>query len=333
MSETNTVIHETYDNMIDGDIQNRIDSVHDYWQGKKLSDLVMPEAQTIPIDDIRDVKLVEILPDDKEVDPDRTIVLALPYLNGYTPHHFIRAKTLQILTAPNHRLLLLPNSVDNKPAYQFTFDQERRLGERNFMPLGEVYSKALEVVDSTTEYGLGSLAISGFSQGGLTALAIAAVNSSSHLHVELVNADETPSQSERTAKQLSSDFMQSSGLRHLWKSIHESRIPALSQAMNIPRLSSDLVKFGFKSRSPEAKLLQEAMSGSADYLVERATNKNVFVKLGFVAASSVFDPSSITTRAENLEIIEYGGSHFKRKHATGDNVILHALMADQGLRR
>jgi len=324
---------ETHETLVNPDIQSRIDQVHDYWAGRSFRDVVaeMPAAQPVAIDDMRDVQLVEIEPRLGEADNSRAILLAQPYLNGYTPHHYIRAKTLQLLAGPNHSVWLLPNSVDRKPAYTFTAEEKARLAEGNMLPFGEVFSRAFEVIDRQRKYGLGALSIAGYSQGGLTSLAMGAT--SAELNIERINADETPSMTDRDSKTLRKHFQTSTGLTDLPGAVKDAGIHALSQAMNLPRLSLDLARFGKATFTSEAKLLNEAMKGSADYLVERAVAKGILVKLGYVAGSHLFDPESITTESEGLKVVRYDGTMFNRKHATGDNVIAHAVMADQGLRR
>lgn len=325
---------ETQQTLVNADMQSGIDRVHQYWEGKNLRDVMaeMPAAQSISIDDMRDVQLVEIEPDLNEADNSRAILLAQPYLNGYTPHHYIRAKTLQLLAGPNHAIWLLPNSVDKKPAYTFTSAERDRLTQGNMMPLGEVFSRAFEIIGGQRKYGgLGALSITGYSQGGLTALAMGAVNSD--LQIDRVNADEAPSIRDRDAKTLSKDFKTSSGFWELRGAVKDSNVKALSQAMNLPRFGVDIARFAAQLGTADAKMLNEAMKGSADYLVERTVRKGVFVKLGYIAGSSLFDPESIDTQSDGLRIVRYEGEMFKYRHPTGDNVISHAVMASHGLSR
>jgi hypothetical protein len=243
----------------------------------------------------------------------------------------VRARAFQQLAAPNHTVWVMPNIVDNKPAYEFTAEQKARMSKGDMRPLGEVQAQAFEKLNEEKMYGLGAISVSGYSQGGLTALALGATNS--NLRIERINADEAPSVDDRTAEQLSKDFMKSGGPLELRRAIKAAGINALSQSMNMRRLGIDLARFVKNSKTPYGQLLNEAMTGSADYLVSRAVDKGVAVKLGYVAGSRLFDPKSIITVSGGLEIVRYEGKEFANRHATGDNVKLHALMADQGLRR
>ncbi len=332
MRERQDVITETYETMLDPELQLGLERVATYWEGKSLPDVVaeMPFADTIAIDAMRDVKLVEIEPEGDDNDPSRTLVVGLPYLNGYTPHHYIRAKTLQLLVAPQSSVWIMPNSVDNKPAYEFTAKQKEMLARGDIMPLGEVQTMAFEKLAERAGRKLGALSLTGYSQGALTVLAMGATNSM--LNIERINADEPPSKTDRTHKQLKKDFLKSSSLGNLRSAVSNAEITALSQAMNIPRLSLDLLKFGINSQKADAKLLHQAMTGSADALVERSLSKGIVVKLGSIAGSCLFDPASISTVSDGLEMVHYNGPQFN-KHATGDTPQLHALMAEQGLRR
>ena len=106
-------------------------------------------------------------------------------------------------------------------------------------------------------------------------------------------------------------------------------IKALTQAMRLHRLMPSLIKSAINSFSPDAALLKEAISGSADSLAFRATNRGATVKLGHVAGSCIFDPDSIKIPADKLWIARYEGEKFHR-HASGHNPILQALMAEHG---
>ena len=323
---------ETYESMMNGQLRSSIERVHNYWSGKSLRDVVeeMPEPTVVSINEMHDVAVVQIEPNSIDYDQSRDILLALPYLNGYTPHHYIRAKTLQLLATPNHNMWLLPNRIGNKPAYSFDSDQRKLLSEGNMSPLGEVYYGAFDAINR--DRTLGAVSVSGYSQGALTALAIAGVNQTS-FSIERVNADEAPSQIDRDEKHLQRDFMKSSSLFNLMAAVKNADIKPLSQAMNIPRLVLDRARFSMNSQSSEAKMIHNAMTGSASELVRRAVESGAAVKLGYIAGSTLFDPSSVGYARNGLDIVEYQGAPFDRKHASGDNVVAHAIMALQGLSR
>lgn len=306
-----------------------IESVYEHWYGKSYHDVAaeMPEPMYINIPGDRKVQTIEVAPTGSDHDITRDIVLGLPYLNGYTVHHYIRAKTLQLLTHPNSSVWIMPNNGSDKSAYQFNTEENCRLSNGDIRPLAEMQLRAFE--NSSARFG--TLAITGYSQGGLTAVAMAAVGSDK-LVIDRVNADEMPSRSNRTAKQLGKDFMSSGGLPELKGAVKDANIAALSEAMSTRRLGADLVKFGVTSLGKEAKLLKHAMSGSAQGLIEQAMNNGVHIKVGSVAGSSLLDIESIDTESPLLTAVQYVGQPFDRRHATGDNVIAHAIMANDGLR-
>lgn len=327
MTERDMLVR-SYDDIVDPQTAAMIDGAYSYWQGKSLSDVIqeMPEPVHVDIGDDRTVKLIEVAPSGFDHDLDRDIVLGLPFLNGYTPHHYIRAKTLQLLTNPNASVWILPNNGTADQAYDFNSNETKRLATGDIRPLGELYIRAFENLSTQ----VGTLALSGYSQGGLTTLAMAAVGSD-RLMIDRVNADEAPSVTDRSAKQLSRDFTRSGGWGDLKGAVKDANIQALSEAMSTPRLVKDIAKFGAASLTKQARLLKQAMSGSAHELVEAAVNNGVHVKLGSVAASKLFEIESIDVNSTMLTTVQYVGAPFEHRHATGDNVIAHGVMANHGL--
>lgn len=327
MTEKDMLVR-SYDDIVDPRTAAMIEGVYAYWEGKDLHDIEreMPEPVHVDIGDDRSVQLIEVAPSSFDHDLSRDTVLCLPFLNGYTPHHYIRAKTLQMLTNPNSSVWILPNNGTANQAYRFNTNEAKRLVNGDIRPLGEMYIRAFENLSTT----VGTLALSGYSQGGLTTLAMAAVGSD-RLTIDRVNADEIPSAADRTAKQLSRDFARSGGWNDLKGAVADAHIQALSEAMSTPRLAKDIAKFGLASLSKEARLLKQAMSGSAHELVEQAINNGVQVKLGSVAASRLFEVESIDVTSSMLTTVQYVGAPFEHRHATGDNVIAHGVMANHGL--
>ncbi len=305
---------------------------YNHWAGKDLRDVVteMPEPTYVPIDEMRDVQLMQILPDSADFDTTRTTALGLPFLNGLSPHQYIRAKTLQLILDPEVPLIVMPNNSSKNSAYTFTTEDRRRLAMGNIRPLGEIELLAFEELDK--QRSLGALSITGYSQGALTALAMGAVGSS-RLHVTNINADEAPSKFGRSVKRLAKDF-QSGGLSQLFGAVKDADIDALSEAMRAPGLLLDIVRFGMQSLRADSKLIQRSMVGDVDGLVAGVDLQDVPVKLGFVEGSPMFSPSfeSADLLSKHVTTIGYDGPG-NRGHATGDNVILHALMAVDGLTR
>lgn len=323
---------ENYESLVDDRLLAGIERVEQHWAGKSLKDVAaeMPQTEYIPVDDERAVELLELRPPDALHDTSREIILGLPYLNSVTPHHYIRAKTLQLLAGPSHSVWVLPNNSRGHTAYTFTGKEKIRLARGDMSPLGEMHTRAFEKLHHDLSGGLGAISLTGYSQGGLTALAMAAVNGSS-LNIVNVNADEVPSVGDRKAPELASDFKSSSPAKDFFGAIRDAEIPALSQAMNKFRATRDVLRFLLESKTLEGKLMNEAMTGTVNELVQRSINNGVAVKLGRMAGSTLFDPESITVNSDGLRIVTYEGAPFDRLHGTGDNPYAHAFAADHGI--
>lgn len=308
-----------------------VNRIYDYFANKSLDDVMqdMPEPTYVDIDDSRQVQLLELMPDGSDIDPTRTIALGLPFLNGLAPHQFMRAKAMQLLVGPEVPVVVMPNNSHKNEAYTFTDNQRLRLAEGNIKPLGEIQVAAFERLNATKR-ALGALQITGYSQGALTALAMGAVGSA-ELNVTTINADEAPSKLGRTAKQLKSDFL-AGGMFDVPNEAKDTDIDALMTAISKPRFILDIVRFGIQSVRRDSKLIQQAMTGSADHLVTIAATSGADIKLGYVEGSPIFNTSSIMTEADNVRLVAYGKG-FDRGHASGDNIIKHALMAADGLNR
>lgn len=308
-----------------------VNRVYDYFANKSLDDVMqdMPEPTYVDIDDSRQVQLLELMPDTSDFDPTRTIALGLPFLNGLAPHQFMRAKALQLLVGPEVPVIVMPNNSHKNEAYNFTDDQRLRLAEGNIKPLGEIQVAAFERLQATRR-ALGALQITGYSQGALTALAMGAVGSA-ELNVTAINADEAPSKMGRRAKELQKDFS-AGGIWDVSDEARDTDIDALMAAQSRPKFIADVVRLFVQSKRRDSRLIQQAMTGSADHLVTIAATSGANIKLGYVQGSPMFNTSSIMTEADNVRLVAYGQG-FDRGHASGDNIIKHALMAADGLTR
>jgi hypothetical protein len=323
-------------------MQERINSVRQYWEevdpyygiteiltGEVGSDLRIVQ----PTDKTSRAFILE--PHKNQADKSFSLVLALPYLNGFTPHHYIRAETLRQIVNPNGRVVVLPeNSYSQKDNVgQFNDADTARLLAGDNLPYGERQMQTLEYINKT--HNLGNIALTGYSKGGLTVMAMAAAGSDK-LTVTHLNADEMPSKSGRDSKGLQKDFMKSGGILDLRRAIKESEIEPLSVAMSGFGMVMDLIKFGLASKSKNGKLMGSTMVGSADYAIELAQEraKDAGIKVGFVEGSQVFSPSSLSPRTIKAlgGLVKYAGRSF-HKHPTADNVIVHALMVNDCLVR
>jgi hypothetical protein len=326
------VISRTYEDLLENVVEGVLQSVDEYWSERTYDDVLkeMPKATHVPIDENRTVRMIEIAPPDDTHDFEQDIVLCLPYLNGYNPRHYIRARTLQ-LTNPNYSLWLIPNNTLGEKSYVFNDEEKARLAGGDMRPLGEIQMRAFEKIS----HGISKLAVTGYSQGGLTALAMASIDSG--VLVNRVNADEVPSKTNRTVAELTKDFRNSRDTKSLKAAVKDADIPVLSEAMAARHVNWDIAQFAIKSLTTDGNIMRKAMAGSAEYLVDAILSRetDTTIKLGSVAGSHLFDVESISTELLNsplLEIVQYVGGHFRHKHVTGDNVKAHALMANDGLR-
>lgn len=324
-------VFRTYESFNNAHSQGVLERIDEYWARRTYTDVLseMPEPTYVSVDDDRKIKMVEVAPSSRtDHDISHDIALALPHLNAYNPRHYIRARTLQMAN-PNFSVWILPNNIVGNKAYFLNSREKARLAEGDMRPIGEIQMRAFE----NNRHGIGNLAVTGYSQGGLTALAMAAVDSD--ILVDRVNADEIPSKTNRPITQLIQDFRRSRSAEGLMAAVHDSGIKALSEAVSPKRQQRDIAQFLLTSLTGEGHIMRKAMSGSANKLVETAINRGITVKLGSVAGSKLFDVSSIDTRLLDsplLTVVQYEGDKFEHMHVTGDNVKLHALMADDGLR-
>jgi hypothetical protein len=305
-----------------------IQRVYDHWANKSLRDVIheMPDAEYFPIDDDRSVQLLQVKPD-SDIDTTQTIALGLPFLNGITPHHYIRAKSLQLMVNPDATVVMMPNNSHKNEAYQLNQKDRQALAKGDMRPIGAIEMLALEQLNKIRQ--LGNVSLTGYSQGASTVLAMGAFGST-ELHVSVINADEAPSKDGRTTKQLKSDFM-AGGVFDVPNEAADADLDALNEAVTKPKFILDVARFYFQSLRKESQLLQGAMAGSVDTMIGDITVSGVPVKLGYVKASPMFDPASIDKRHPNVQIVGYSGDKFARGHAVGDNVIKHAIMAKHGI--
>lgn len=308
-------------------IQSELGPSQHHFYGMSLAEVEqeMPAAQRVDIGDGRSVEVAIIDPED-ERDEQNDLVLAEPYLNGWTAHHYIRARAMQDIVAPNSRVIVLPNSSFGREAYSFTDTEQQKLRQGDITPLSEQQMKALEHLKTETAW------LTGYSQGGTSVLGIASVGSDK-IDVAKVNADEVPSETGRDAKALQKAFMESGGLGALRAAVRDAGVDALAEAMSLRRLAVDLTKFGLVSQRRWAKDIAQTMTGSAEELVRGAVRQlgTHAVKLGFIEGSSLFDPGSLSPETEQaVRLVHYKGN-FMHGHASGDNVYLHAAMVRDGL--
>jgi hypothetical protein len=288
----------------------------------------MPEPEIVKIDDDRSVRLVEIAPSkETEHDTSHDIALVLPYLNDYNPIQYMRARTLQ-LANPNYSVWLTPDNRFGSKNSIFNDEEKARIAQGDLRPLGEIQMRTFE----NGKHRINNLATTGFAQGGMTALAMAAV--SSEIRIDRVNADEVPSKKGRSAAQFLKDFDLSRSKEGLEATVKETAIPALTKFMRLRQPATNKAEYLLRSKTPEGIMLSKAMAGSAEQLVKTTIEKEIMVKLGSVANSQLFDVGSLDPellKSHLLTVVRYAGDQFEHMNVSGDNLKLHALMANDGL--
>lgn len=327
MSEV-IVTQVNFDDVLPAYAEN-IDRAYAYWANKTVPEFMaeMPDPTDIAISDDRTVRLLDLTPAD--YDDSETVVLGLPFLNGFAPHQLVRAKTLQMLLGPEVPVVVMPNNDRKHSAYSFTKNQLERLRLGSAAPLGEVQLEALEGLHLRRP--LGAVSITGYSQGGTTALAMGA-KGSTLLDIRHINGDEVTSKTGRDIKGLKKDFM-SGGMFDVPNEAKEADIDVLNKVMNKPRFLLDIARFGIRMTDSESKLIQGVLAGSVDRMVGRAAQNGVGIHLGYIHNSPMFDPASISPDHDNVSISRYVSELLKHGHATGDHPMKHGLLALLGLAR
>lgn len=272
-----------------------------------------------------------ILDPEGDRDESHTVVFALPHQQGWKESMAIRAGFARDAVYPNSRMVILPNNTVGDKYYSLAADERQQIANGNLAPYFEQRVRLLESLEVE-----GSVVLSGYSLGALTAVGIAAYGSD-RWDVRLVNADEAPN-GRRTPKQMQSDFMKSGGWGEQQAAIADAGIPALSEAMSTVRLAKDYARFFRATLDPENAALAKGMSnGRFNEYAARAFNAHpdMTLKVGHVVGSRVFQPEAFDpldargwVPIADIVQVAYTGE-YARLHPTGDNVAAHALMIEQ----
>ncbi len=328
MYNMNTIVSTNFEQLHNNVPQERIESAVSYWEDRDLSSVTteMPNTQRYGYADI-----AVVMPDTKDVDETKSILLPLEYNQGVTPAHYMRAKMVQQYVAPDSRVVIVPNSSFDRNHVDIvnglSDSSKEKMAEGDYRPYAELIANTLDMADKVHSFG--SLMIPGSSQGALTGLALA---SSETLDISGVVAFETPSMSHRDAKALSKDFQKSGGgMTGLLNAIKGSEIKAQKEAMRVfDRFPRDIAKFVIRSSfNADAKLIAKSMAGSAEYLANPAVKAlgEGAVNFYYVEGSSVFDPESISDETQALApVIRLEGPEMYA-HASSNNLRLFASVA------
>lgn len=291
---------------------------------------------------MQDVQMIEptettsraaiLTPEGNDFDEDQSVVLALPHLQGWIPHHYIRARVMQQLIAPDKRVIVMPNNTIRQQNYDLSAlstDECEKMSRGDILPLADRQMRTLESIDKLKSFGtLGRVSLTGYSLGANIVLGMASAESNS-IEVDRVNADEAVSDNLRTAaSDVQSDFMKSGGALDPWHAKQASKIPALSSALRSNRMAWDWIRFGVMNFTPHGKLMRGAMTSSINLLL----SDDIPTKIGHIENSKMFNPSSIVHLGRNvIDVVRYEGEGF-RGHPSADDVFVHALMVNDGLK-
>lgn len=316
-----TPISANFEQLYDTVPDERKETYREYWADRNLHDVV----EEMPVTERYKNADIAVVSPSRGVDSDetRTIVLPLEFGQSVTPAHAIRAKAMQQLVAPNSRVMIVPNNGFGVNHVNMTDGlsaaAKEKMQDGDYMPYAELLMQTVEAADRVHNFG--KLAIIGSSQGALTGLAW---GSKDILNVEKILAFETPSMSNRTAKGLGADFRKSGGgATGLWSAIKASEISAQKQAMQIPhKYTKDIAKFvAYSMMNADAKLLSQAMAGSAEYLAAPAAEKlgKGALRFVFIDGSTVFDSTSISDETHKLAPITRIEGTGTYAHATSNH--------------
>jgi hypothetical protein len=311
-------------------LDDHVRDVHERWQEHVLYDVyqMIPKPTVVDLPDNRRARAVVLEPATPDVDTDLTLSLALPYQQAWKPSMFIRAAIAREIVAPNSRMVVLPQNNIRQQFCELDAMELHRLFKGDMRPFYEYETRVLEALKVQ-----GRVALTGYSLGGLTAIGIAG-RGSTQFEVAVVNSDEAPNKV-RSTRQLAKDFQKSGAWKEQKAAIADAAVPALTEALNTCRLAWDYAKFGIAhTTTTQSKAIMSGMaSPSYPELVARAQTQypNMQLKIGSVLGSQLFDIfQSGYVRGDNVSKYIYSGEG-THLHATGDNVMAHALMFKQAL--
>lgn len=265
-----------------------------------------------------------------EIDESQTIVLTQAHTSGITEAQIVRAAMTQEYVAPHSRLVLLPTNImgqKHSNLAALSTEDKFKMKHGNMGPYAELQLNAL----GNVPYDLGRLSLSGYSMGGRNVLSMTA-NNNDRFDIVGVNADDLPSQPGRTARGVMTGFVASANAGDLKQAIAHANIRSLHEANSPLRANIGLAKFLMKQLARDSVLQIRAMSGSAAADISAAMIGRD-VKVSSIDGSAMFDPQTIDEVVDGngtLRVVSYSGEGFNR-HATGDNVTVHALMVKHGL--
>jgi len=307
-----------------------VSEVHEKFASLSRRDILkqMPEPSIADISDTERLRYVDLCPPRGVNDNGDTVALFLPHAQAWKPSMYARAEFARQAVAKGARMLVFPNNTFGDSYYQLTDVQRERIAEGDLSSLAEKFVKVIEGLD------IDSIALTGYSLGGLVGAEVAAVGSDK-VKVTVINADETPN-IVSNAKELRNDFMASGGWGDQRQALKDSGIAAMEDILNVPRLAADYVRFGAATlMNSDAGALHSGMARprlNENLARAYSTYPELGVKLGYMVGSLLFKAEAVQehprTFVEAYGAYSTSGNH---RHATGDNIVAHALMMLDGL--
>jgi len=307
----------------DSQMTNADRETHEQLAHTSLDDFVagMPEPSAMVLANGQEVRYVDLPGED---DPNRAVVVNLPFGNAYTPAMHIRIKTMQRFLDPSPRVLVFPNNTVGDKYYELK-------GLDLQFPLISLSKKILE---TTAKAGVGQLNIVGDSQGASVGGAMLS-EAGDDFDLGAGHSLREPV-SKRGKLALKIAFMKS-GLK-LNKAINDSAIPALSEAQ-YSRGGSDNARqlFMFTKVAKDAGLpanvaLHRALSidrfarGIADVEPEAQRKINIVrMAASYICGRELDDELERYGFKGSLTVVDSYG------HEGSDNVVLAALLTREHL--
>lgn len=311
--------------------------VHSQWQAKSAEDLLasMPEPQVVDLSDGTQARCWVMEPDG-DYDERSVLAQSLPHAQGLKPTMFSRTKLAQDLLDKPRLSVVFPNSTKKEPAYTLTAEQQVRVANGDVSPVIEKRLRVLEKLGFAT----GLLAITGFSDGGQKAAAMAA-KASEHYEVEAVGVFEPPNVMERSAKELRKAFTDG-GLKPLQKAVRDSAIPAHSDLffrkyrgiLWPAHYLGEFASFGLAQGIPENKANQQSFCHdnlSEDLLDIRVNQVAARLLLANMRDGKIA-PTDQMKRIQAESVPWMAGSSpdlvtvSGYGHEGGDNILVHGLL-------
>lgn len=260
-------------------------------------------------------------------DPEAGInILALPFQQAWKPQMMLRAHMHHEINNPEGLTIVLPNNSTRNSHYRLSEDEVAELHRGSLVPFYE--RQVISVEHALEKYrSIGKTSVNGFSFGGLTAIGIASIGSE-RLDITTIHSVETPNK-ETDPKSLRKDFLKSSG--SVGGAVKDAGIPALSSAMRPDKLAIDFTNFGVGSlvNSGNRAIHNAMATPNFRQLTELALQQypEAEIVAGHIAGSNLFDPTLVEyIRDPRFRVFFINEGSGSRKHATGDNIVAHALM-------